>query len=65
MTDKQRNVSKIFKTFGTLRPHVAAKRMGYKESAPIMQQIKFLEKNGILEKKGKGRNTTYTFIQKK
>lgn len=65
MTEKQRNVFKVFKVFGTLTPHQAAKKMGFKESAPITQQIKFLLNQGLLKKEGTGKKTKYAFNQKK
>lgn len=63
MTDTQRNVLKVFKTMGKLRLHNAAKIMGHKESAPIMQQILFLEKQGLLKKEGKGKKTVYVYTK--
>ena len=61
MTNKQRNVLKYFKTFKKSRPHDAARRMGFLESAPIAQQIKALERNGLLKKSGSGKKTIYTY----
>lgn len=61
MNDNQRSVLKIFKTFKKMRPHVAALRMGHKESAPISGRIKYLEKQGILKKEGKGKETVYIY----
>ena len=64
MTDKQRRVFKAVKVLGPIRPHDLAKRLGYKESAPIMQQLLALRKNTLLTKTGKGKSTKYELSKK-
>ena len=64
MTDKQRRVVKAVKVLGPIRPHDLAKRLGYKESAPIMQQLLALRKNTLVSKTGKGKSTKYDLNDK-
>lgn len=64
MTDKQRRVFKAVKILGPIRPHNLAKRLGYKESAPIMQQLLALRKNTLVSKIGKGKSTKYQLNRK-
>lgn len=64
MTDKQRQVFKAVKTLGPIRPHILAKRLGYTESAYIMQELLMLTRHTLFAKTGKGKTTKYQLHEK-
>jgi len=64
MTDKQRRVFKAVKTLGPISPHDLAKRLGYGESAPVMDSLLRLYKHSLITKTGKGKSTKYQLNEK-
>ena len=64
MTAKQRRIFKAVKALGPIRPHHLALRLGYSESAPIMQELIRLRKHTLIIKTGKGKSTKYELNSK-
>lgn len=64
MTDKQRRILKAVKILGPVRPHNLAKRLGYIESAPIMDSLLRLYKHTLITKTGKSKSTKYQLNEK-
>jgi predicted HTH transcriptional regulator len=59
MSEKQLMIYKALKTFGPMFPRHLAKRLEYKESAWVAQELKALVKAGLIIGEGKNKTKTY------
>lgn len=63
LTTNQKNVLQVFKEAdGELRPHDAALKLGYTESAPISNSIRVLVKRNLLIQTQKGKAAKYKSV---